>query len=52
MAKIDAVFTYTYSRLNDPKHAIMYYKRLLSLYQKQNRKTETIKSFNNIGMLI
>ncbi|MGU3375351.1 LuxR C-terminal-related transcriptional regulator [Chryseobacterium sp. M5A1_1a] len=49
MAKIDGVFAYTYSQLNDTKRAIVYYKKLLSFYQKQKRETETIKSFNNLG---
>lgn len=48
-AKIDAIFAYTYSQLNDTKRAIVYYKKLLSFYQKQKKQTETIKALNNLG---
>lgn len=49
VAKIDGIFAYTYSQLNDTKKAITYYKKLLNFYQKQKRKVETIKALNNLG---
>lgn len=49
MAKIDGIFAYTYSQLNDTKRAISYYKKLLGFYQKQKQETETIKLLNNLG---
>ncbi|MGE8554691.1 MAG: tetratricopeptide repeat protein [Chryseobacterium jejuense] len=48
-AKIDGVFAYTYSQLNDTRKAVTYYKKLLSFYQKQKQQTETIKALNNLG---
>lgn len=48
-AKIDGIFAYIYSQLNDTKRAVSYYKKLLAFYQKQKRKTETIKALNNLG---
>lgn len=48
-AKIDAIFAYTYSQLNDTKRAVTYYKKLLTFYQKQKKQKETIKAFNNLG---
>ncbi len=48
-ARIDGVFAYTYSQLNDTRKAVTYYKKLLSFYQKQNKQTETIKALNNLG---
>ncbi|KMQ59417.1 hypothetical protein ACM46_20185 [Chryseobacterium angstadtii] len=49
MAKIDGIFAYIYSQLNDTKRAVAYYKKLLNFYQKQKEQTETIKSLNNLG---
>ncbi|MEJ5050559.1 LuxR C-terminal-related transcriptional regulator [Chryseobacterium culicis] len=48
-AKIDGIFAYTYSQLNDTPRAIAYYKKLLNFYQKQKKQTETIKALNNLG---
>ena len=48
-AKIDGIFAYTYSQLNDTRKAVTYYKKLLNFYQKQKKQTETIKAFNNLG---
>ena len=48
-AKIDGIFAYAYSQLNDTKRAIVYYKKLLGFYQKQKQEAETIKLFNNLG---
>lgn len=48
-AKIDGIFAYTYSQLNDTKRAVIYYKKLLSFYQKQKKEVETIKALNNLG---
>ncbi|NIF03906.1 hypothetical protein F3J23_00510 [Chryseobacterium sp. Tr-659] len=48
-AKIDGIFAYIYSQLNDTKRAISYYKKLLNFYQKQKKQTETIKALNNLG---
>lgn len=48
-AKVDGVFAYVYSQLNDTKRAIAYYKKLLRFYQKQRKEEETVKSLNNLG---
>lgn len=48
-AKIDGIFAYTYSQLNDTRRAVTYYKKLLTFYQKQKKQVETVKAFNNLG---
>lgn len=48
-AKVDGVFAYIYSQLNDTRRAVTYYKKLLNFYRKQKKETETIKSLNNLG---
>lgn len=49
IAKVNGVFAYIYSQLNDTKRAITYYKKLLNFYQGQKKEAETIKSLNNLG---
>ncbi|WP_241330385.1 tetratricopeptide repeat protein [Chryseobacterium arthrosphaerae] len=48
-AKIDGIFAYTYSQLNDTRRAVTYYKKLLNFYQKQKKQVETVKALNNLG---
>jgi len=48
-AKVNGIFAYIYSQLNDTKRAITYYKKLLNFYQGKKEESETIKSLNNLG---
>ncbi|WP_347219813.1 tetratricopeptide repeat protein [Chryseobacterium sp.] len=48
-ARVDGVFAYTYSQLNDTRKAVTYYKKLLNFYQKKKQQSETIKALNNLG---
>ncbi|MCE3074508.1 tetratricopeptide repeat protein [Chryseobacterium gwangjuense] len=48
-AKVNGVFAYIYSQLNDTQRAITYYKKLLNFYQGQKKEAETVKSLNNLG---
>lgn len=49
LVKIDALFAFIYSQMNDTKRAISYYKRLLKYYTSKNNDEYIIKSLNNIG---